>query len=68
MGIEKTKQHIYIIKQRRKINLATGPFEYEELLGKCTSPEEARKILEDHPGAYISEDSVYSESDLYRYE
>ncbi|WP_345971370.1 MULTISPECIES: hypothetical protein [Sulfurimonas] len=68
MGTEKVKQHIYIIKQRKRINLASGPFEYEELLGKCTSTEEAKKILDAHPDAYISEDSTYSDSDLFRYE
>jgi len=68
MGTEISPQHIYIIKQRKKVTLSSGPFEYEELLGKCTSPQEAKKILKDHPGAYISEDSTYSESDLFRYE
>jgi len=61
------KNHIYVIKQRVTIALANGPFEYEELLGKCTSPEAARKILDDHPDAYISEEPTYTDSDLIRY-
>jgi hypothetical protein len=68
MGKDNPPQHIYIIKQRKKVTLSSGPVEYEELLGKCTCPREAKKILNDHPGAYISEDSTYSESDLFRYE
>lgn len=65
---EKQSNHIYVIKQRKKVDLADGPLEYEELLGKCTSPEEAKKILDAHPDAYISEDSTYTDSDLFRYE
>lgn len=60
--------HIYIIKERKKIEMAAGPFEYEELLCKCTSIEEARRVLDTHPEAYISEDSTYNSSDLFRYE
>jgi hypothetical protein len=67
MKTEVENNHIYIIKQRMKINLASGPFEYEELLGKCTSPEAVKKILDAHPNAYISEDSTYTDSDLFRY-
>lgn len=65
--MERERNHIYIIKQRVTIDLDNRPFEYEELLGKCTSPEEAKKILETHPEAYISEDSTYTDSDLFRY-
>jgi hypothetical protein len=68
MKMEDTNNHIYIIKKRKKVDLADGPFEYEELLAKCTSPEEAKKILDEHPDAYISEDSTYTHSDLFRYE
>lgn len=62
------KNHIYIIKERKKVEMANGPFEYEELLCKCTSPKEAKRVLDSHPEAYISEDSTYNSSDLFRYE
>jgi len=62
------KNHVYLIKQRKQIELADGPFEYEELVGKCTCPEEAKRILDAHPDAYISEDSVYTDTDLFLYE
>lgn len=62
------EQHIYIIKRKQKVELSGAPFEYEELLGKCTSDDEAARILARHPDAYISETSVYSHGDLFRYE
>jgi len=69
MKTKKADQHIYIIKLRKQINLADGPFEYEELLGKCTCPEKAREILDAYPNAYISEeDSTYANSDLFHHE
>ena len=68
MHTEEENNHVYVIKQRKQIDLADGPLEYEELLGKCTCPEEAKRILEAHPGAYISEDSTYTRFDLFRYE
>ena len=67
MPPEKETNHIYIIKQRRQIDLDGTPFEYEELVGKCTCPATAKKILDAHPGAYISDDSVYTRGDLFRY-
>lgn len=66
--MEYDNNHIYIIKERKTVNMTDGPFEYEELVCKCTSPEEAQKVLEAHPEAYISEDSTYTVSDLFRYE
>ncbi len=66
--MDNENNHIYIIKERKTVTMANGPFEYEELLCKCTSPEEARKVLSSHPEAYISEDSTYTSSDLFRYE
>jgi len=67
MPTEKEANHIYVIKKRKQIDLDGTPFEYEELVGKCTCPEEARKIIDANPGAYISDDSVYTETDLFRY-
>jgi len=67
MKKEDDNNHVYVIKRRMMIELADGPFEYEELLGKCTSSDAAEKILLTHPEAYISEDSVYTDFDLIRY-
>lgn len=61
-------QHIYIIKRKQKIQLSDASFEYEELLGKCTSDNEAAKVLARHPDAYISETTIYSHKDLFRYQ
>jgi hypothetical protein len=68
MYAKKPENHVYIIKQRRQIELADGPHEYEELIGKCTSADEVKKILASHPGAYVSDDSVYKENDLFFYQ
>lgn len=65
--MKKECHHIYVIKQHKMIDMTDGTIEYEELLGKCTCPDEAKKILDAHPGAYISEDSTYTENDLFRY-
>lgn len=67
MGKDTPTTYLYH-QATQKVTLSSGPVECEELLGKCTCPQEAKKILKDHPGAYISEDSTYSESDLFRYE
>ena len=65
----KDEKRIYIIKQRKRIELPEGPFEYEELVGKCTSRDDAEKIIAANPGSYLSEEqSVYSEFDLFRFE
>jgi len=61
-------RHVYIIKKRVTIELTDGPFEYEELLGKCTSSDEAKTILKRHPDAYIAKDTTYDHSDLFRFE
>lgn len=66
--MKEESHHVYVIKQRKTIDLTDSTIEYEELLGKCTSPDEAKKILNAHPGAYISEDSTYTENDLFRYD
>ncbi len=62
------ERHVYIIKKKVTIDLDGKPFEYEELLGKCTDCEEAKKIVERCDGAYISEDTTYGHIDLFRFE
>jgi hypothetical protein len=68
VATENKMHHIYIIKQRRQIDFDGTLFEYEELVGKCTSPDAAEKILDANPGAYISDDSVYTRDHLFLYE
>lgn len=67
MLTEKETNHIYVIKQRRRIDLDGRPFEYDELVGKCTSSEEARKIVDATPDTYISDDAVYTVGDFFRH-
>lgn len=58
---------IYIIKKKMTVEIQGAPFEYEELIGKCTDCETAKRYLESHPGSFISEESVYSREDLFRF-
>ena len=62
------EKHVYEIKKRVTIDLSGESFEYEELLGKCTSSDEAKMILARHPEAYIANDTTYERSDLFRFE
>ncbi len=62
------ERHIYVIKKKVTVVVGGKPFEYDELLGKCTDCEEAKKILARCQGAFIAHDTVYDHSDLFRYE
>ncbi len=68
MEIHEDAQHVYIIKKRVTIELSGEPFVYEELLGKCTSSDEAKAVIKHHPDAYIANDTTYDHSDLFRFE
>lgn len=67
-GMSKEDQkHVYVIKKRLTIDLKGVPFEYEELVGKCTDCREAERYLAADPAAYIAEDAVYTLDDLSPY-
>jgi hypothetical protein len=68
MKKNETMEPIYIIKKKMTIELQGEPFEYEELIGKCTDCEAAKHYLETHPGSFISEESTYSKDELFRFE
>lgn len=61
------ENHIYIIKKKVTVDIAGEPFEYDELLGKCTEMDEIEKILSNEPEAFVADDHAYTYSDLFRF-
>lgn len=57
-------QLVYVIKKRVTIELNGKPFEYEELVGKCTGGIALEQMLQQHSDAYIAETMRHSDSEI----